>query len=62
MLKKRFVDADPIDVAQERVDRGRAFLQKALLTRPELIGHTVKDTIADGMCFLHAIVLQLGLD
>ena len=49
-------------VAQERVERGRVFLQRMQAKYPELAGHDVKDTPADGMCFLHAVLLQLGLD
>jgi hypothetical protein len=49
-------------VAQERLERGRVFLQRMQAEYPELAGHDVKDTPADGMCFLHAVLLQVGLD
>ena len=61
----------PIDLAEpecpirrERLDRGQWFLTHAMAQgrRPELRGHQVEDTIADGMCFLNAVVLQLNLD
>ena len=49
-------------VAAERVERGQSFLRRAQKYYPKLREHEVKDTTADGMCFLHAIVLQVELE
>ena len=67
MVKKRFPDAMSLSssfcaVAAERVERGQFVLRRAHKYYPELREHEVKDTTADGMCFLHAIVLQVELE
>lgn len=67
MVKKHFPDDMSLSssfcaVAAERVERGQSFLRRAQKYHPELREHEVKDTTADGMCFLHAIVLQVELE
>jgi hypothetical protein len=67
MVKKRLPDDMSLSssfcaVARERMERGQSYLLRAQEYYPELREHEVKDTPADGICFLHAIVLQVELE
>ena len=50
------------DVARERMARAQAFLAKAQEQHAEFRQCFIKDTPADGICFLHGIRLQLELE
>ncbi len=61
--QKRSVDAlSEEDPGEARVLRARSLLALAQATTPELAAHDVYLTPADGLCFLHAVAMQLRVE
>ena len=62
-LKNRgVVEAYVGSTPSARVLEGRNRLHECLHQRPDLVGHTVKETPGDGLCFLHAVLQQLRIN
>ena len=59
MKRKHFA---AIETEDPRVVSGKALVTSLCGQVPELQYHDVKETPADGLCFLHAVLQQLRID
>ena len=60
MSQKRVLSECPSRA--ERLERARAFLAAASKKHKEFAAHDVVETVGDGMCFFHALAMELRLD